>query len=430
MSVQGYLWDIGSAEDIDIGPNENQTISEINIESSEHPVTVEVGELVEAGATLQSDSSHYDIKNGQTATDTEVFIQNPNSSNATVVINSSSLDGTETFDLELSGIDTTNISKYDQSLSKHNTHISYSVQQNGYKEPAEFEIVFSQEVAISDEAYNNTTENITLSSLKLDRSDYDEVVIWNLTAGGDLDKRLGSSQEKVSEININESLVSGETDIAVTVNLNTTKTDQNTIYAVETGTIIIPVIPKLIRTPTYYSHTKYDENSQHTVLDLNYNTDIKRIDGNVSVDYTSPSYNSATINKTINYTISGEKIQILLPSTNSRNIQPHIENIVITDVVSTTGGKSPSQKLQPNYVGETISNKTNISLPQGTEIAIISNNSSSQIIESNSDSTIYNTSYNSSSMAIFNTSNVPPDNYTLRWHCLVKHLFSWRSSIE
>jgi len=118
IAAQGIVWSVAGVNDIKTGSYQEQTISDITVEEPEGPVIVNVGELAEAGAVFSSNSSDYDIKNGKDTDDSKVFIKNPTSSNATIVVRSSALDEVTTFDLLISGIDTTNVSRYDSNLER------------------------------------------------------------------------------------------------------------------------------------------------------------------------------------------------------------------------------------------------------------------------------------------------------------------------
>ncbi|WP_144050398.1 hypothetical protein [Halorubrum persicum] len=67
---------MSEAEDIEIGSNENQTISGIKTRGDEKNVKIRVGSLVSRGADLDGSNSSYTVPDRDDVSPSDVYIKN------------------------------------------------------------------------------------------------------------------------------------------------------------------------------------------------------------------------------------------------------------------------------------------------------------------------------------------------------------------
>lgn len=415
ITAQGIVWDVGDVNDIQVGDYEDQTITDITVENVDGPVTVDVGELVENGAVFSSDPSNYNITNGQTANESEVFIRNPESPHATIVIEDSALDENSIFDLTISQINTTNISKYNEELEERDIRVSYTIEEGGYRESVDFMVYSSSEVTLSSEAYNSGNKTIDVESLNMNNDSREKVLIWNLNSNGKPDQKIGSSKDNETEIDINTSIVSGKTDIAVTINPINSNTSKATIYSADETTAAFPIRPEITSNPIYYPNKTLDS-EQNGIVTMKFNTEINKSTGVFDIEYFNTSNESVRLGDDEEYySINKNKVEIYPQRTTESDSGPlQVKQIETENLSSEIGGNSSSEQYQVKRIGETISTKSNVSVEAGTNIAIRSNSADKITIESHAQEYQRDLSDSSREIILLDTSEVPPGNYTVR----------------
>ena len=419
VAVNGFLWSVGEVDDVQISAEENQTVNDINVYSEDHPVKIDVGDLVDAGAKFDSSKSAYDIKNGQQAESAEVFIEDAETTNATVIVNSSSLDSSETFDLDISNIDTTGVSSFEQNLSSSNGEIEYIAEQDGSGDDASFNIKSQPNVSIEPDSYNTETEEIELKSLELADNSSDYIVAWERSGDGDIKRQLGSAQGHKNFIKINDSDVEGETDIAVTVHPGDEEIQTETIYAADNSTIKTAVTVDLIQDPIYYNNMSgEDENGTETIL-FEFNTQLDPYQGNISIEFLNRSTSTIDIGKDTNkYKISGKYLRTFpykSPGVNETAAKlGHIESVSVKNISAEVESNPLSQsEYNVKRVGKSANSSSNTTFSQGTNFGVLSDSSENISIVSKSQGKQYNMTEGASKIRIINTTEIPPGEYTL-----------------
>jgi hypothetical protein len=239
IPANGAVWSIDEADNIDIGYNENQTISGIKTRNGDKDIKIRVGDLVTRGAEFDGSNSSYTVADRTDVANSDVYVKNRNKKNATIVVNKSIPDGSE-FDIKISNMSTKYMSVYNENLSDTDTDIEYVIEQGYSERYVQFSIHSSAEVDFQNDTYNSKTEKVHLEKLELiNNSNY--VVIWERSKEGKLVRQIGSSQGSKKEINVTSENISGEAELAGTIHPGKTEPNTNVIYAADNRSVQFPV---------------------------------------------------------------------------------------------------------------------------------------------------------------------------------------------
>ncbi|WP_418282440.1 hypothetical protein [Halorubrum sp. DTA98] len=231
--------DLGEVEDVGIGNNESQTIHDIVVWEDSDPIVIEVGDLVEAGAELDPNTSSYEISNTQATEIESVTIEDRTTSNAKLIVETSTDSSHDEFDFTISNIDTTNVSTLDSSLSATATDLEYKIERDGY-EIGTFSVVSNASVDIDSEAYDHTTNTISVSNVQLEDPEKDHVVIWETDEDGEAARKLGTVQGQQDSVSIDVEELTGEVELIAAVHPDDGTPNENVIYAGDIANVDAP----------------------------------------------------------------------------------------------------------------------------------------------------------------------------------------------
>lgn len=215
--VSGFLWNVDHVDNISIDPHEDQTIGGVKVYSENDPVKIHVGDLVAAGANFDKRNSSYTLSGGQTAGESEVYINNPRTTDATIVVTAAALDNTSTFNVKIDNINTTGITAYNQNLERVNKNFKYTTTQAGEPDQTEFSVQATADVSFASTAYNNETGELNFERIILGNNSTEKIVVWRRSPDGDFAEKLATTQEAQKSISIKNESIEGIEDIAVTV---------------------------------------------------------------------------------------------------------------------------------------------------------------------------------------------------------------------
>ena len=294
MPGVAYVLGVENTNNLNVSSSERQVIEGIEVQNDEYPVTVEVGEVVEAGAVLDDDASSYDITNGQTASESEVTIQNRASTEATIIVDSNALKGEETFDLVISDIDTTGVSGVDTHSESTKEEITYEIVRDidGWETSVQtsFNIQTNASIQFRKDPYDRRFDLIELTDIKLENGKTDHVAIWELDQEGNLDEKLASSQSPGNTAAIKIPELTGDVDLKATIHPSNETLRDDVIYDSNKTTISVPPEGDLqynnLTSDPGYTHEKSSTHSASLSLTNNSTTtqsDLRSID----VDYDS-----------------------------------------------------------------------------------------------------------------------------------------------
>ncbi|MDZ5811127.1 PGF-CTERM sorting domain-containing protein [Halorubrum sp. AD140] len=381
--------------------------------SEEDPIRIDVGELVEAGAEFDQDNSSYDLKNGQTANESEVYIKNPGTSNATIIVSPSAIDNLDSFDLEIEHINTTNVSKYNGDISKINNEIEYESTQDGESDLTSFHIQHPAIISTANNTYDNETNEIKFEEVDLINNTTNRVLVWKTSSEGELIEKIGANQGQQQTIKIDNESISGKVNIAVTVHPHWTNSS-DIIYAKEQTTITAPESVKLLQSPTHYQANKSQDLG---TVSLKTNTRIEEKTGSISIKYFNQSSSDLTVSMdSSNVGVSNNTVKIDLDSIEALNNKSklYIEDILVKDLKSIYGGTSLStNSSQITRTSERIHNKSNITVSQGTKMEVASNKSEVIKLQSKNENITPETSIIDNQTKLINTTKISADKYTL-----------------
>ena len=412
IPVTGFLWNVDEIDNISVGNDENQTIRGIKVYSEDDPVKIRVGSVVDSGAKFDDDRTSYRIKNGQTARDSEVFIKNPNTSDATLVINSSALNSTTPFDVEIENIDTTNLSKYNKKGQEINREFEYITTQAGESDYSTFSVQTPANVSINTKNYNDSSITISFDKLSLVNNSTDQIVVWEKSSEGDLSKRIATFQGERESISIDNNSIKGEKEIAVTVQPESTNSTE-VIYAVDHATIEAPITTELLQEPIYYPENDHLDRQYSESIYFKFNTNIRHDRGDIYINYFDGTTHRVPVqNKSANVTVLDKELYISLNSTS--DTQSYIQNVTVDGLVSVYGGEKLSQSVSDiNRAGDFISSRTNTTVSQGTKIAVTSNESETIQIFSENRSINLSELEDNNHNKIIDTSDIPTGEYKI-----------------
>ncbi|WP_256403500.1 hypothetical protein [Halorubrum salinum] len=363
--ASGFLWSVDGVNDITVSSNEEQTISGINIYSTSHDVKINVGELAQRGAILSQDPSSYKLINGESTKAEEVFIKNPSSSDATIIVKSSAITSLDKFDVVITDIDSTSISKYRADTTEIDDEIRYVVEQDEQKEDISFKIHSSAEITTGPRLYDRNNGSVTIENVHLTNKTSDYILVWNLSSKGNLDTPLGQVQGEKTAITIDDSLIEGTTEIAVTAHPDNYGPDKQTIHAMATATITAPIPIELVQEPIYYQTAPSEDSQPQNTLLFEFNTNLSGNNGNITVEYFDHPPSTIQISESFGeYEVYENKLKLFLYTAETSDPeQPHISAVSIENVTSNTGGPFISKS---NYVPIRISHL--IDIPKNTSV--------------------------------------------------------------
>ena len=369
--VGAYVYDPGTTHNLTISNNEEQVITGITVHDDRSPVYIKVGELVGAGAELDVKSSSYDITDGQSATQEEVRIENPDSTDATIIIEPSAIDGIGGFDLIISNIDTTGVGLDVGSSSTLERNIEYIIEQNGVRDRVSFSIYSTADVSI--ESYDHQEQIVKVQSVSLENQSSDYTVIWESDGNGNLTQALGQAKAKEGSFEIDVGSVEDDTDIVAAIHPGSVTPDYDTIYAIDSAFITIPVKLEVESLPVHYiSETSSADNPNQSVIEIVFNTDIKKT-GRISVELSDSETTIIDLNSSSELYDHKDGRVVLLASnfeTNSGDqLFPNIRNMTIQDIEPLAEGYSIASQTYPvEFVPSTVSGSTNSVIAQGEQV--------------------------------------------------------------
>ena len=208
LAVSGELWDVDRASDLEIGTEQQQVITNIEVLDSDQPVKIHIGNLVESGAKLDHNATSYRIDTEEKTNRSEVYVENPNSSNATIIVSASAIASPGRFDLYIDNIDTTNVSRYDEEGAKTNRAISYTAEQGEKEAPVEFSIASPGSIKFKSDPFSESTQSISYnysinSNLNLNTS----VTLWKKKSNGNIGERIRTVDLSNENISLNNTAV-------------------------------------------------------------------------------------------------------------------------------------------------------------------------------------------------------------------------------
>jgi len=149
-----------------------------------------------------------------------VRIENPNTSDATIVVEPTAFDPPD-FDLVISGIDTTGVGLDPRSDSTVDSEITYHVSQNNFDISTEASISSSANVRIA--SHDDLQNQVDLRNVSIEDPENDYVAIWNVDEQGDLNTLLGSKQGQEGNLSIDIDEIENGTELAATVHPGSTE---------------------------------------------------------------------------------------------------------------------------------------------------------------------------------------------------------------
>lgn len=416
IPANGAVWSIDEADNIDIGYNENQTISGIKTRNGDKDIKIRVGDLVTRGAEFDGSNSSYTVADRTDVANSDVYVKNRNKKNATIVVNKSIPDGSE-FDIKISNMSTKYMSVYNENLSDTDTDIEYVIEQGYSERYVQFSIHSSAEVDFQNDTYNSKTEKVHLEKLELiNNSNY--VVIWERSKEGKLVRQIGSSQGSKKEINVTSENISGEAELAGTIHPGKTEPNTNVIYAADNRSVQFPVPITVVKKPIHYFDNSLNKSNTTSVLSIVFNTEISSKEGKISIEFFDQSRSTINISEdSEKYRIDGNRVDISLNGTytESGNQFPYITEISADDLESKHYESTYSKtKYSPRRIAHTIENKTNITATQGTYIGLNSSTSATISLSLEGQDIQQNHSYEHGNLSIINTSVLSEEEYVIQ----------------
>ena len=409
----GFLWNVDHVDNISIGPSEDQTISGIKVYSENDPVKVHVGDLVAAGADFDKRNSSYNLGNGQTAGESEVYITNPETTDATIIVTAAALNNTSAFDIRINNINTTGITAYNQNLERVNEYFQYTTTQAGEPDQKEFSVRATADVSFASAAYNNETGKLNFETINFVDDPTNKIVIWRRSSDGDFVEKLATIQEAQNSISIKNESIEGRENIAVTVQPVWVDSPE-TIYAADQTIITAPIPAHISRGPVYYPQNKsFDEQYSGSIY-FKFNTKIRSDRGQLNISYLNGSTSEIPItDKSNSIDIFGDEL-FVHSNVTGPGIEEYIENIGINGVKSIYRGEDISDvKYGATRVSSRIPNQTNVTVAQGESVMIVSSKQENIHLTSNKSSIDLNDSSDTNYNVIWNTSGVPAGEYIL-----------------
>jgi uncharacterized membrane protein YgcG len=415
IPVDGFLWNVDKIDSVSVGQNENQTIRGIKVYSEDDPVKINVGSLVNAGAEFDERYISYDLENGQTANDSEVYIKNPNTTDATVVVRSSALDNTSTFDVEIKNINTTRVSSYNQDLANLNNEFKYTTTQAGESDQTSFTIQKSGSVDFTSQPYNNESNKLYFKNVSFVNSSENEVVVWKRAPDGELEKRIATAQKNQSSISLSNGTINGKEEIAITVQPEWIDTPE-IIYAADHTTVTAPTSTKLLEDPIYYPRNSQRNQQYSGSVYFEFNTDIKESQGHIDISYVNgPTSRISIENQSDEVIVSDNELYLFPDSLDSSENKKYIQHVTIDGVRSVYGGEDLSEEqYNPKRVRDYILESTATTAARGAVMVISSNKSENISLYSDSRSVNLSRSGDRNYNKILRTSIIPSGEYTLR----------------
>ena len=337
--ASGQLWDVDGASDIQIGSQQEQVITNIEVFSSNKPVRVHVGDLVGAGANMSRSSTSYRINSENSENRSSgVYVENPNSPNATVVISASAIPNSRRFDLHLSDIDTTNVSRYNRKGSEINRNILYTAQQGKGRADVKFSISSPSTVEFEPGPSNKSTRFVRYNySINQDLRQNTSITIWEQKQNGEIGQKIKTISSLDSPIHINNTTLVGKTRVTIGLHSSPNEHGLDSIYNLDTTTLNISEPIQFEGEPLYYNNLNGEYNN-NSVLAFELNSNISEVQGRITVDF--------SVNKTAQirfddhpqrYDVDGEFLYVyplIRSNFTSHSVLPQIDNIRISRIAT------------------------------------------------------------------------------------------------
>ena len=330
FAVSGELWDVDGVSDVEIGTEQQQVITNIEVLDPSEPVKVHIGNIVDSGAKLDHNATSYWIDiNGETRS-TGVYLENASTSNATVIISASAISGSGRFDLYLDNIDTTDISRYDQDGEKINRAISYTAEQGRTDAIVDFSVSSPISVGFKSDTYNKSTQSI-FYEYSINNSSIPDahVTIWKKKGQGNIGEKIKTVELSERNVSLKGTGIEGKAGLIIGVHPSTNKHGSDVIYSLDTTTINVSVPAQIVSGPFYYTK------NTPTLL-FEFNTNISNSQGRITVNLSNGSTKNMHIgNKNDNYNINNEFLYaypLASPNASSHGTLPEITNIEINNI--------------------------------------------------------------------------------------------------
>jgi PGF-CTERM protein len=375
FTASGEIWDVNRASDLDIGTDQQQVISNIEVLNSNQPIKIHIGDIVESGAELDHNATSYWVDTEEQTNSSEVYVQNPNSSNATIIVPASAISSPGLFDVYIDNIDTTNISKYNEKGVKTNDTISYTAKQGQTEAPVEFRILSPGSIEFKRGTYNESTQSVFYDlsindSLNLNTA----VTLWQKKQNGNIGKKIKTVDISSDSISLKGTDIEHETELIIGLHSPPDTHGSDTIYALDSTTVNVSVPARVVSGPYYYSQSSTDTEPGRTLL-FEFNTNISDSQGYISTNFSAN--NSTTIqleNQSEAYDVDGKYLYVYpLHAGNITNqeIQPEIKRIKAGNITSTSSPIPFNNQFSPPVrVDKIISNGGKHTINQGSNVGV------------------------------------------------------------
>ncbi|MFC6753826.1 hypothetical protein ACFQEU_10180, partial [Halorubrum tibetense] len=415
--VAGQVYNAGDTENIGISPDETQTISGITMSEQDEPVLIHIGELVEAGAELSADPSSYYASGRESAPADEVRIVDPNSADATLVVEPSAF-GFIDVDVVLTNVDTTGVGLDRGSEQSINEIIEYQMRQPDQDSSVtRSDFTITSEANIDIQSYDDQTGEVSLNNVSLESTHTDYTVVWKVNNEGELSEFLGKDQGQEGNFTIPIRRVDNSTTIAATV--QPSPDESSPIYAVDESTLTVPIELQLERSPIHYVTTDEETDPRNeSVIEIVFNTKIEG-DGNLSVEL------SDSLTQTVNlgtdselYSTHGSTIR-LYPSEfeNSSGTKtfPNIRGVTLEDIKPIKEGyRIESETHDIQYLSKIVSDGDEAQIVRGETVGLeVSGQGPSKIELANDTETITIVSELDSNIVPYDSLQIDSGNYSV-----------------
>ncbi|WP_198943837.1 hypothetical protein [Halorubrum sp. SD683] len=348
---------------------QEQVITNIEVLDSSDPVRIHIGELVDSGAKLDHNQASYWISVNGKIRNSGVYLENPNSPNATVIISTSAIPKYGRFDLHINNIDTTNVSKYNQRGEKINRNITYTAEQGKTDAIVNFSVSSSISARLKPDTYTESARTVIynyskISSLNINNS----VTIWRENNNRTIGEKVKTLNVSNRHISLRDTDIEGETRLTIGIHSPIHKHGLDAIYSLHTTTVNVSVPAQIVRKPLYYSR------STPTLL-FEFNTNISDSQGYIITDFSNKDVESVYLaENTDKYDINGRYLYVYPLNgrhNSSHRTQPEIDEIEVNNIHSTTSRNSHEENYSSLVrVEKMISDSGEYTVSLGSNIGI------------------------------------------------------------
>ena len=368
MPVGANLWNVGDSTDLDIGANETQTIPGVQTFDTSSPVHIHIGEVVDAGAKLNDNSSSYWVTSGGSKTNEGVYIEDPQSPSAKIIIEPNAVE-TSGFDVIISGVDTTSVGIDVGSESSVDIGIEYQIIQSGITARSQFQLRSDANVHI--QSYDGLNNQVNLANVSLDNPEQDYLAIWELDTDGQLYTLIGSQRGQEGNFSVDVDEIHDDTRIAATIHPESDGTDTQTVYAIDDHSVSVPIqLATQYQPMNYISNTGSTGETDQQVLEIVFNTPIAE-QGNTTIEFTESSEVIVNlVNNTNHVEISKNRLRISPGAlvTDDSTFQ-RIGSVTLDNIKPKNDGSGiDSQTYAVQNLDRTLSSGSNISVSSGEMI--------------------------------------------------------------